>query len=103
MLGGAARVIGSTIRNTANPTMLAAGYKANVIPGTAEATIDARFLPGHEQELLETLDELIGDGIERTSSWSGTSRSKRASTVLSWTRWLTHCARRITALGPSPT
>lgn len=65
MLGGAARVIGSTIRNTANPTMLAAGYKANVIPGTAEATIDARFLPGHEQELLETLDNLIGGGIER--------------------------------------
>ncbi len=65
MLGGVARVIGSTIRNTANPTMLAAGYKANVIPGTAEATIDARFLPGHEQELLETLDELIGGGIEQ--------------------------------------
>jgi acetylornithine deacetylase/succinyl-diaminopimelate desuccinylase-like protein len=65
MLGGVARVIGSTIRNTANPTMLAAGYKANVIPGTAEATIDARFLPGHEQELLETLDNLIGGGIER--------------------------------------
>ena len=66
-LGSAARVIGSTIRNTANPTMLTAGYKANVIPGIAEATIDARFLPGHEQEMLETLDELIGDGIERES------------------------------------
>jgi acetylornithine deacetylase/succinyl-diaminopimelate desuccinylase-like protein len=65
MLGGAARVIGSTIRNTANPTMLSAGYKANVIPRTAEATIDARFLPGHEEELLETLDELIGEGIDR--------------------------------------
>src|SRR6478609_3391098 len=64
-LGSAARVIGSTIRNTANPTMLSAGYKANVIPGTAEATIDARFLPGHEEELLETLDELIGEGIDR--------------------------------------
>jgi len=64
-LGSAARVIGSTIRNTANPTMLSAGYKANVIPGTAEATIDARFLPGHEAEMLETLDELIGDGIDR--------------------------------------
>jgi acetylornithine deacetylase/succinyl-diaminopimelate desuccinylase-like protein len=65
MLGSAARVIGSTIRNTANPTMLSAGYKANVIPRTAEATIDARFLPGHEEELLETLDELIGEGIDR--------------------------------------
>jgi acetylornithine deacetylase/succinyl-diaminopimelate desuccinylase-like protein len=65
MLGSAARVIGATIRNTANPTMLSAGYKANVIPVTAEATIDARFVPGHEQELLETLDELIGEGIDR--------------------------------------
>jgi acetylornithine deacetylase/succinyl-diaminopimelate desuccinylase-like protein len=64
-LGSAARVIGSTIRNTANPTMLSAGYKANVIPGTAEATIDARFLPGHEAEMLETLDGLIGEGIDR--------------------------------------
>jgi acetylornithine deacetylase/succinyl-diaminopimelate desuccinylase-like protein len=65
MLGSAARVIGATIRNTANPTMLSAGYKANVIPVTAEATIDARFVPGHEQELLETLNELIGEGIDR--------------------------------------
>ena len=32
MLGSAARMIGATIRNTANPTMLEAGYKANVIP-----------------------------------------------------------------------
>jgi acetylornithine deacetylase/succinyl-diaminopimelate desuccinylase-like protein len=64
-LGRAARLVGATIRNTANPTMLQAGYKANVIPGTAEATIDARFLPGHEDELMATLDELIGKDIER--------------------------------------
>jgi acetylornithine deacetylase/succinyl-diaminopimelate desuccinylase-like protein len=65
MLGSAARIIGATIRNTTNPTMLEAGYKNNVIPSRAEATIDARFLPGQEGVLLETLDELIGDGIER--------------------------------------
>ena len=29
-----ARMIGAALRNTANPTMLEAGYKANVIPGT---------------------------------------------------------------------
>ena len=58
-------MIGSTIRNTANPTMLQAGYKANVIPSTAEATIDTRFLPGHEDELLATIDELIGEGVDR--------------------------------------
>ncbi|MEJ7695136.1 MAG: peptidase dimerization domain-containing protein [Candidatus Limnocylindrales bacterium] len=34
------------LRNTANPTMLDAGYKANVIPGTAHAVVDGRFLPG---------------------------------------------------------
>jgi acetylornithine deacetylase/succinyl-diaminopimelate desuccinylase-like protein len=65
VLGSAARMIGATVRNTANPTMLEAGYKANVIPSRAEATIDARFVPGQEDALLATIDELIGPGIER--------------------------------------
>jgi acetylornithine deacetylase/succinyl-diaminopimelate desuccinylase-like protein len=65
LLGGAARMIGATIRNTTNPTMLEGGYKANVIPSRAEATIDARFLPGQEEALLSTLDDLLGDGVER--------------------------------------
>ena len=58
-------MIQATVRNTANPTMLEAGYKANVIPGRAEATIDARFLPGQEDVMLETIDEIVGEGIER--------------------------------------
>jgi acetylornithine deacetylase/succinyl-diaminopimelate desuccinylase-like protein len=45
--------------------MLEAGYKANVIPSRAEATIDTRFLPGQEETLLATIDELIGEGISR--------------------------------------
>jgi acetylornithine deacetylase/succinyl-diaminopimelate desuccinylase-like protein len=65
LLGPAARMIGATVRNTTNPTMLEAGYKANVIPGSAEATIDARFLPGQQEEMLRTLDELIGPGVTR--------------------------------------
>ena len=32
LMGSAGEMIGATIRNTANPTMLDAGYKANVIP-----------------------------------------------------------------------
>ena len=64
-LGAMARMIGATLRNTANPTRLAAGYKENVIPSSAEATIDARFLPGQEDALLATIDELLGDGVER--------------------------------------
>jgi len=64
-LGTMARMIGATIRNTANPTMLDAGYKSNVIPGSAAATIDTRFLPGQEDELLAKIDELAGEGITR--------------------------------------
>jgi acetylornithine deacetylase/succinyl-diaminopimelate desuccinylase-like protein len=64
-LGAIARMIGATLRNTANPTMLDAGYKANVIPSKAEAIIDTRFLPGQEEELLAKIDELIGDGVTR--------------------------------------
>jgi acetylornithine deacetylase/succinyl-diaminopimelate desuccinylase-like protein len=65
VLGGAARMVGATIRNTTNPTMLRAGYKANVIPSTAEATIDCRFVPGQEQAMLETIDELLGEHVDR--------------------------------------
>jgi acetylornithine deacetylase/succinyl-diaminopimelate desuccinylase-like protein len=58
-------MLGAAVRNTANPTMLEAGYKSNVIPSTAEATIDARFLPGQEEALHKALDAMLGDGIER--------------------------------------
>jgi acetylornithine deacetylase/succinyl-diaminopimelate desuccinylase-like protein len=64
-LGTVARMIGATIRNTANPTMLQAGYKTNVIPSSAEATIDTRFLPGQEEALLAEIDELLGEGVTR--------------------------------------
>ena len=63
-LGGMARMIGAVLRNTSNPTMLEAGYKTNVIPSSATAVIDGRFLPGQEEALQQTLAELVGDGIE---------------------------------------
>jgi len=63
-IGGAARMMGATVQNTANPTMLEAGYKANVIPQSASAIIDGRFLPGFEHELEETLRELVGADAE---------------------------------------
>jgi acetylornithine deacetylase/succinyl-diaminopimelate desuccinylase-like protein len=62
-VGFAARMIGATLQNTANPTMLEAGYKANVIPGSASAVIDGRFIPGFEDELNSTIKELIGEHI----------------------------------------
>jgi acetylornithine deacetylase/succinyl-diaminopimelate desuccinylase-like protein len=62
-LGGIARMVAATMSNTANPTMLSAGYKHNVIPGRAEAGIDGRFLPGSEEEFYATIAELIGDNV----------------------------------------
>lgn len=63
-IGPTERMIGATLQNTANPTMLDAGYKANVIPGSASAVIDGRFLPGHEDELNQTIRSIIGEDIE---------------------------------------
>ncbi|MCE3551619.1 M20/M25/M40 family metallo-hydrolase [Pseudonocardia sp. RS11V-5] len=64
-LGPVARMVGATVRDTANPTMLSAGYKANVIPSTAEAVVDCRVLPGRRDAFLREVDELLGPDVER--------------------------------------
>ncbi|MHC0431959.1 M20/M25/M40 family metallo-hydrolase [Streptomyces sp. O3] len=63
-LGRAAALVEPTVRNSANPTMLTAGYKINVIPGEAVAYVDGRYLPGGEQEFADTLDRLTGPDVE---------------------------------------
>ncbi|MFD5098999.1 M20/M25/M40 family metallo-hydrolase [Streptomyces albidochromogenes] len=63
-LGPAAALFEATVRGSANPTMLDAGYKVNVIPGRATAYVDGRFLPGGEEEFRRTLDLLTGDGVD---------------------------------------
>jgi acetylornithine deacetylase/succinyl-diaminopimelate desuccinylase-like protein len=62
-LGPAAALVAGTIRNSANPTMLQAGYKVNVIPGEAVGYVDGRVLPGSEDEFTATLDELTGADV----------------------------------------
>jgi acetylornithine deacetylase/succinyl-diaminopimelate desuccinylase-like protein len=62
-LGPIANLIGATIRDTANPTGLNAGYKHNVIPSKATATVDCRTLPGRSEEFLAELRALVGDEI----------------------------------------
>ena len=64
-LGPITRMLGATVRNTANPTMLEAGYKVNVIPQTATAQVDGRPLPGFEEEFERELDDILGPDIER--------------------------------------
>ena len=63
-VGPMGKMIGATLCNTTNPTMLEAGYKANVIPQSASAVVDGRTLPGYEKELLDTVRSLVGEHVK---------------------------------------
>ena len=63
LLGSTRGFVDATLQDTVNATMLDAGYKHNVIPQTATAGIDCRFLPGHEDELMATLRDLAGEHV----------------------------------------
>ncbi|MBO2452665.1 M20/M25/M40 family metallo-hydrolase [Actinomadura barringtoniae] len=64
-LGRVGTLFAGTVRNSANPTRLDAGYKVNVIPGTATAQVDGRYLPGTGEEFLATVDRLLGPKVTR--------------------------------------
>ena len=66
-IGAMSRITGATLRNTANPTGLHAGYKVNVVPQTATAEVDCRFLPGYEEDFFAELDRVLGPNVTRTS------------------------------------
>lgn len=68
-LGNLSRIVGATLRDTANPTMFNAGYKTNVIPSVAEASVDCRILPGREEDFDRELAEVLGPDVER--EWVG--------------------------------
>lgn len=57
-LGGAQRAL---LADLVSVTQLSAGYKANVIPGTAEATVDCRLLPD------TSIDEFLAGVRERAA------------------------------------
>lgn len=62
-LGPLRRFIESGLTNTVNPTQLEAGYKTNVVPSIATATIDARFLPTEQETFLTELKSLAGNRV----------------------------------------
>jgi acetylornithine deacetylase/succinyl-diaminopimelate desuccinylase-like protein len=64
-LGRAGALFAHTVRNSAVPTVLQAGQKVNVVPGSAHAQVDGRFLPGTREEYLETVERLLGPGVAR--------------------------------------
>ena len=64
LLGTLTKLVSATLANTANPTMLNAGYKVNVIPGEASAHVDGRFLPGNAEVFLAEIRNIVGEDIK---------------------------------------
>jgi acetylornithine deacetylase/succinyl-diaminopimelate desuccinylase-like protein len=59
-----AQSVDAALRNTVTPTQLEAGMNPNVIPPTASAVLDARFLPGQStQSVLAEIQAVVGDDI----------------------------------------
>lgn len=56
--------LNAMLRNTASPTMLAAGRKINVIPSTAAVQVDGRIVPGQTLEsFLAEIRAVVGDDV----------------------------------------
>jgi acetylornithine deacetylase/succinyl-diaminopimelate desuccinylase-like protein len=50
------------IRNTLAPVLMSAGFRSNVIPGSAEATVNARLIPGADpNDVVEEIRRAIDD------------------------------------------
>ncbi len=65
------RAISAVLSDTISPTILQAGYKVNVIPAEASASLDGRILPGQTPEQFrQTVQEILGDDFEVTLTTS---------------------------------
>jgi acetylornithine deacetylase/succinyl-diaminopimelate desuccinylase-like protein len=63
-LGSLSRLIGASLRDTATATMFDAGYKANVVPSAAHASVDCRILPGRDEAFRAEVDRILGPDVE---------------------------------------
>jgi acetylornithine deacetylase/succinyl-diaminopimelate desuccinylase-like protein len=54
----------SMLRTSISPNIIKGGFRVNVIPGDAEATLDVRALPGEDMDqLVATLKALVNDPV----------------------------------------
>ena len=66
VLAEASPMWNSMLRDTIAPTILRAGFRANVVPSEARATVNVRLLPGDSIEsLLAELTKLVNDPTVR--------------------------------------
>jgi acetylornithine deacetylase/succinyl-diaminopimelate desuccinylase-like protein len=65
----------SMLRTSISPTILKAGFRVNVIPSEAEATLDIRALPGEDiPKLYEEMRRMIGDPAVTIEPLAGNAR-----------------------------
>lgn len=62
-LGEIGEIVGATLSNTLSPTMLSAGYAANVVPSSAVGVVDGRMLPGYEEEFFNAVKAEMPDTV----------------------------------------
>ncbi|MDV3123998.1 M20/M25/M40 family metallo-hydrolase [Mycobacterium sp. 21AC1] len=54
------------LSNVSNATVFDAGYKTNIVPAEATASIDVRVLPGQRDKVLQRVRDLAGPAVEVT-------------------------------------
>ena len=71
------------MRNTLAPVMINGGFRGNVIPGSAQATINARLIPGSDPaELVREIQRVIADtSIEVRGPTAGGGGGGRGSVL----------------------
>ncbi len=62
-LGEIGEIVAATLSNTLSPTMLSAGYAANVVPSSAVGVVDGRMLPGYEDEFFAAVKAELPDTV----------------------------------------
>lgn len=71
------------LHNTVAVTGLEAGYKHNVIPGSAEANLDCRLIPGQTvEDVMREITEIVGPEIELEALVSSPAAESRFDTPL---------------------
>jgi len=66
MIGPLTRLIEGGERGSAVPTLFAAGHAPNVTATRASATVDCRFVPGHADEFLDEIRQLVPGDVQLT-------------------------------------
>ncbi|MGO3147936.1 MAG: M20/M25/M40 family metallo-hydrolase [Leucobacter sp.] len=85
-MGEAGEVAKVTVRCSATTTVLTAGYKVNVVPGSAEALVDVRCLPGTYDATLATMAELVGPEVSFSLTDPGAPTN--FSSASPWFTWM---------------